>query len=379
MFVELGQSIRRGAPVAEIYSPAIAELRAQYFNARADTDAGEARLRRTERLAALGSASQQDLEQVRAEHVRHETQVREAAARLKLLGIDAARLDDAHADAPSTVIVSAPQDGVVTERPVTAGATVDASTSLAIIADLSQVWVMADVYERDLARVAVGAPVSATSAAYPGVEWRGRVTYIAPAVRPETRTAQVRIEIANTDGRLKFGMFVDAAIGGIATPGLTIPASAVQTMGEQSIVFVPVAAGVFRPRRVKLGPPSGDRVAVLDGLAPGESVVTAGSFAVRAEAERQGVRLQASQAADVAITASGFEPASLHLQPGVPARVTFTRKTDQTCATDVAIPAYGIKRPLPLNQPVTVEFVPAAGDAAFQCGMGMLTGTLVVR
>lgn len=382
VLVELGQTVARGAPIAEVYSPEVAQARAAYLNAKADVEAGDARVRRTERLATLGSASQQELEQVRAEHVRHETELREAAARLTLLGIDLSRLADAHADtAASTMRVVAPQAGVILQRPAITGMTVESATVLATIADLSPVWIMADVYERDFAAIATGASATVTAAAYPGLEWHGRVTYISPEVRPETRTAQVRIEVTNADRKLKFGMFVDVAIGARVTTGVSVPAGAIQTIGAESVVFVPAgnSPGEFRERRVEPGHAQGDRVVVLDGLAAGEPVVTKGSFELRAEAERQGVKLVSTQAAAVAVTAEGFEPASLTLQRGVPARVTFTRTTDHTCATELDIPAYGIHRALPLNQPVTVEFVPAAAGATFQCGMGMLTGTLVVR
>ena len=382
MLVELGQPVARGAAIAEIYSPDAADARARYLTLKADTDAGEARLRRAERLAAIGSASQQELEQVRAEHVRHETEMQQAADRLRLLGIDPEVLGDPHAAGASVLVIKAPQAGVVTERPAASGSTADASTPLATISELSPVWVIADVYERDIAAVKVDTPATITSPAYPGSEWHGRVTYVSPDVRAETRTAQVRVEIANAGDRLKFGMFVTVAIAAPGTPHLVVPASAVQTIGADSVVFVPEAGSAtrFRERRVVLGARDGERVAVVEGLAPGERVVTKGSFDLRAEAERQGVRPGAAvQEAAVAITDRGFEPASLTLRRGVPARITFTRRTDRTCATELAIPRYAIRRDLPLDRPVTVEFVPQDGEAVFQCGMGMLTGTLVVR
>jgi membrane fusion protein, heavy metal efflux system len=381
VLVELGQRVAKGASLVEVYSPEVAEARAKYLSAKADTDAGEARLRRTERLAALGSASQQEVEQVRAEHVRHETELREAAARLRLLGIDVEHLEDAHADMASTVVVAAPQAGVVIERPAIAGMSVEPSTPLATIAELSPVWIAADVFERDFARITPGAAATITSAGFQGREWRGRVSYISPDVRSETRTVQVRVEVPNPDATLKFGMFVSAGIAARPAAGVAVPAAAVQTIGADAIVFVPEpgTTNAFRERRVTLGPADADRVTVVDGLAAGEPLVTRGSFELRAEAERQGVRPMAVQNASVAITAGGFEPSSLSLRRGVPARVTFTRTTDQTCATEVVIPAFNIRRALPLNQPVTVEFVPAAANVVFQCGMAMLSGTLVVR
>ncbi|HTM26053.1 MAG TPA: efflux RND transporter periplasmic adaptor subunit [Vicinamibacterales bacterium] len=395
VLVQQGQTVVRGAPIAEIYSPEVAEVRARYLSARADIDAGDAKLRRTERLAALGSASQQELEQVRAEHVRHEVELREAAARLRLLGFDPSRITDPHADSDaSTVAVKAPQAGVIVQRPATAGMTAEPSTVLATLADLSPVWVVADLYERDFARVAIGASATVTAAAYPGVEFHGRVTYVSPEVRPETRTAQVRIELANPRAFLRFGMYVDAVIGAQGRQTVVVPRSAVQMIGPDPVVFVPdnTEGNSFRERRIVLGEADGDRLAVVEGLSSGELVVTQGSFVVRAEAERLGIRptlggqmrsapadASPAQELSVKITARGFEPDSLVLKAGVRARVTFTRTTDETCAKEVVFPDYGLRRALPLNEPVVVEFVPAARDAAFQCGMGMLSGKLIVR
>ena len=185
-------------------------------------------------------------------------------------------------------------------------------------------------------------------------------------------------------------MYVTATIGERTGSSVTVPRAAVQMVGADSVVFVPVDAGatVFRERRVTVGPADGDRLAILNGLSAGEQVVTTGSFVIRAEAERLAIRPETSPVAPgegpspqvlaVKITPKGFEPSSLTLKPGVPARVTFTRTTDETCATEITMPDYGIRRPLPLNEPVVVEFIPTK-DAQFQCGMGMLAGKLIVR
>lgn len=394
--VELGQPVQRGTIIAEIYSPEVEAARARYLAAKADTAAGQARLARTERLAALGSASQQELEEVQAEHVRHETDEREAGARLRLLGVDPATVQHQHAaTGGATLRVAAPAAGVVIERPATVGATVEPSTILATIAPLSPVWIIADAYDRDIGSISPGAEATVASEASPGLDARGRVAYIAPEVRAETRTTQVRIEVPNPQGRLRFGMFVTVSIASpAAAPQVRVPRSAVQTIGAAQVVFVAEGSGgrAFRAREVTLGPGDGDAVTIVSGLSPGESIVTQGSFTLRAEAERLGIRPSAPtaspggksaalppQEATVVVTEAGFTPNTLALEAGRPARVTFTRRTDQTCAMEVHLPDYGIKRALPLNESVVVEFTPRKGDATFQCGMGMLPGRLIVR
>jgi membrane fusion protein, heavy metal efflux system len=385
VLVELGQPVSRGAVLAEVYSPEIAEVRSRFIAAGADMEAGEAKLRRTERLAALGSASQQELDAVRAEHLRHEIEVREAGSRLRLFGIDPAHAAhaDASGDAAASVLrVTAPQGGVVIERPATAGMSAEPSTPLVTIADISPVWVIAEVYERDIAHVSAGAAATLTTDAYPGETFHGRVTYLSPEVRPETRTTQIRVEVPNPGGRLRFGMFVAVSLGVAANPeGITIPAGALQTIGADTVVFVPEQSNPngFRERRVTVAAASGDTAVITAGLERGERIVTRGSFALRAEAERLGVQPSAAPAAiTVRITAAGFEPNTIAVKPGVPLRLTFVRTTDDTCAKDVVLVDYGIRRELPLNTPVTVEFTPRKGFV-FQCGMKMLSGTLTIR
>ena len=167
--------------------------------------------------------------------------------------------------------------------------------------------------------------------------------------------------------------------------------SAVQTIGPDAVVFVPdgSSGNAFRERRVTIGAVNGTRVAIATGLTPGERIVTQGSFMLRAEAERLGIRAGdqpgtiGSPAAEVQtvtveVTEKGFTVSTAAIKAGVPVRMTFIRRTKATCATDLAIPDYGIKRELPLDTPVTVEFTPRT-NVTYQCGMGMLSGTLTVR
>jgi RND family efflux transporter MFP subunit len=396
--VELGQHVARGATLVEIFSPDLAQARTQYLSMKADLEAGEARVARTERLAQIGAASQQELEQARAEHTRHQTDVQQAAARLRLLGVDPARITHAVAanEASATIRVSAPQEGIVLDRPATVGMTVEPSTVVVTLVDLSPVWVIANVYEHDLSAVHTGGRATVTTDAYAGVSFPGRVTYVSPEVTAETRTADVRVEVPNPSGKLRLGMFVNVTLEGIPhSAAVVVPRTAVQTIGARSVVYVAVdaSAGRFEERAVVLGDGDQERVQITSGLTPGDRIVTAGSFSLRAEAERLGVHSAAPSAGTtpsasgasmqnftVRVTAAGFEPDALTLQAGRPARVTFTRTTEDTCAKEVVLPDYSIRRPLPLNQPVNVEFMPRkGGTAGFTCGMNMLKGSLVVQ
>ena len=300
----------------------------------------------------------------------------------------------------ATTTVPAPIDGVVTERGANVGLNVDTATKLFTVVDLSTVWVVADLYEKDFPRVQVGTEAAITTSARPDLTVRGRVSYVHPQVSADTRTAKVRIEVPNTGGELRLGMYADVVVTGPAgAPTLKVPRSAVQNVGDRTVVYLanPKEPGKFVEREVRLGPAVGQQVEVVSGVQPGDVIVTAGSFFVRAERERLGLRPatstskastvpesssshEAVQTAKVIVSERGYEPAKVTLHAGTPARITFVRTTDKTCGTEVVFPSFNIKRALPLNEPVAIEFTPAkTGEIAFACGMNMLHGTVLVQ
>jgi RND family efflux transporter MFP subunit len=377
---QLGDRVRRGQALAQVYSPELADARTKYVAAKAMLDAHDRELQRTQKLVEIGAASRQEMERIHAEHAAQTAEVESARARLQLLGADDQGTSQGDA---ATATVAAPIDGVVTERLANAGLNVDPTMKLFSIVNLSDVWIVADVYERDLSRVREGSPATVTAAAYPGLSLRGRVSYIDPQLNAGTRTAKVRIEVANPRGELRLGMYADVAIEtGQSTPVAAVPKGAVQSVADRQVVYVamPGEPAKFAEREVRLGNASGDVVTVVSGLNAGESVVTKGSFFIRAEAERLGLRRAAAQTARIAVTEKGFEPDRVMLRAGVEARLTVVRTTDKTCGTEIVFPALNIKRALPLNEPVAIEFTPAkAGDIAFACGMNMLKGVIVVQ
>lgn len=406
VFASLGDRVRRGDVMADIYSPELAEATTRYVSARAQLDAHDRELRRAEKLVEIGAASRQELERIHAEHAAQTADVHSARARLELLGVPAATLDapGANITIDSTARVPAPIDGVVTERAVNVGLNVEPAMTLFTVVDLSTVWVVADAYERDLPLVHVGDDAAITTAAYPDRPVAGRIAYIDPQVNRDTRTAQLRVEVSNLRGELRLGMLADVMVKARtgAAPVLTVPRGAIQRVGQRAVVYLRSAEDPekFIEREVRLGAASGEQVEVVSGVRPGDAVVTEGSFFVRAERERLGLRpssavtpqmprreqpgpdtaARASQDVRILVNERAYEPATVTLRAGVPARLTFVRTTDQTCGTEVVFPSLNIRRPLPLNEPVVIAFTPdAAGDIAFACGMNMLRGTLVVR
>ena len=289
--VELGAAVRRGEPLAVIVSSDLADAQMKYVSMRAMLEADHQKLERTQKLVALGSASRQELEEVTALHTGHETEVAAARQRLLLLGLSSDRLDRLQnaAQVVSEVTVPSPADGLVITRSVNPGQVVNSGQELFVVTDLGTVWIIGDLYERDFPRVRVGSQATVTVPSAPDGKMQGRVAYIDPRVDPGTRTAKVRVEVSNRSGDLRLGMFVTVAFQTNATEHVTVvPRAAVQTIGDRSVVYVPADSdeGKFVERRVKLGARSAEFVQVLEGLTPGDKVVTEGSFFLRAEAAK---------------------------------------------------------------------------------------------
>ena len=289
--VELGSFVERGQPLAVVFSSELAEAQMKYLSMQAMLEADYQKLQRTERLVTLGSASRQELEEITATHAGHATEVAAARQRLVLLGLSAnqiTRVTDA-SHVVSEVAVPAPASGVVIARSVNPGQVVTSGQDLFVVTDLSTVWAIGDLYEKDFPAVRVGTEATVTVPSAPQTPLRGRVAYIDPRVDPAARTAKVRVEVPNRSGDLRLGMFVTLSFQTGSGQRLTlVPRSAVQSIGDRTVVYLPVEGeeGKFNERPVKLGPAAGDFMHVREGLKPGDKVVTDGSFYLRAEATR---------------------------------------------------------------------------------------------
>ena len=391
---QLGDRVRKGSPLAEIFSAELADAQTRYLSSRAELTAADERLQRTTRLVSIGAASQQELEQTQAERTKLATMVEGEAARLRLFGLSTRAVSGlkSAADISARLGLSSPADGVVTERKANAGAVIAPSTPLFVISALSPIWVIAEVAERDVPRVRVG--TTATVLAQGGKTTIGKVSYIAPEVRPETRTAQVRVETPNPAGELRFGMLVSVELpdpGTTAGTSLSVPEAAVQMMSGRSFLYLvrPGRPGEFVEREVATGARSHGSVEILRGVEAGDTIVTSGSFYVRAERERLGLRQQSAEAVppagavrvvDVAVTATGFNPARVEVSAGTHVKLRVTRQVEATCGTDLVVAGKTVTERLPLNQPVEVDLgIVMRGEIVFSCGMNMLKGTVIVH
>src|SRR5271168_4172140 len=258
--VVLGDHVRRGQPMAVIFSSDLADAETGYLAMSAALEADHKKLERTQKLVKLGAASQQEEDDVTADHAAHEAHVRAALEKLRLLGASdrqIAALKQAE-QIDANLSVPAPINGIVLMRTANLGLVTNISQELFTVVDLSTVWVMASINEKDFSTVHVGTTAVVTAQAYPGRVWKGRVVYIQPQVDPATRTAQARIEVANSDESLRLDMYMDVSFMSAGSKGLAVPESAVKASRDKQYVFLPVkdSDGCFAVRQVKLGPVS---------------------------------------------------------------------------------------------------------------------------
>ncbi|HUA57018.1 MAG TPA: efflux RND transporter periplasmic adaptor subunit, partial [Candidatus Sulfotelmatobacter sp.] len=290
--VDLGARVHAGQVIATYdnietgdLTGELAAAQAGLTQARAEADATHKALERTRELVAVGGVARAEVERRVADEARAIAAVRTQEAEIAKLGEKLRRFGIAPSagvghSAPTPIV--APIDGVVIRVDVVPGETVDANREIYTIADLSTVWVQADVLERDLALIRPGLQVDVGVAGYSDRRFAGEVSYVADMLDPKTNTARVRCAVANPDGALKLNMF--AAIE-IAVPtghaGVTVPAGALQYVDDQPIVFVRKDAEHFERRDVHLGVEQRAWIELADGVAAGEPVVTTGSFALK--------------------------------------------------------------------------------------------------
>lgn len=277
----LGDRVRAGATLATMSSPEVAEIHGQLLQANAKLTLAESTLRRSQKLSDLGAAAGKDLAAAQAESSAARAEVAHLRAALRSIGAVA----ETRGHSVAAVAVRSPISGVVTQRNVNPGSGVEAGKPLFTVANLSTVWVIANVPESQVAALTQGAAAEVRAASLVNTSLPGRVAFIDPNLNESTRTARVRIDVPNTGERLKAGMFCEVTIAGavLSAQQLTVPESAVQKIGDDSVVFVDLGNGKFAARPVQLGEKSGDRVAVLSGVTAGDRVVTAGSFTLKSQ------------------------------------------------------------------------------------------------
>ena len=255
----------------------------------ADVVEAKRRYDRAVQVAEINPVSRSEFEQAAVKRQTAESDLATARQRLLLLGLSSQRVNTLRSPSQITseIALTAPVSGTITKRDANAGEVVEANKELMRVTNLGTVWVIAQVYEKDLGLLRTGSGASVTTTAYPDRLFRGHVTYIDPNISPETRTAQVRVELDNPGQVVKIGMYVNVAFGSMGAAERTmpmIPSAAVQNMNDKQVVFVATdKPNVFDVKPVRLGRENNGRFVVLEGLNVGDKIVTDGSFLLRAE------------------------------------------------------------------------------------------------
>lgn len=273
-----GSRVRRGQPMVKVYSPELLTAQAELIEA-------SAALKRTEQSGneIIKKTASRTLEASRE--------------KLRLLGLSESqiKLIEKRGTPSEHITLTAPLSGIVIQKKVNEGMYVKTGSLIYTLADLKRVWVILEAYESELGAITLGQQVNFTVESYPGTSFHGEVAYIDPLVNPKTRTIRVRLNVDNSDEKLKPGMFVRAtASGRVATDSeelpLLIPASAPLITGKRALVYVqpPEQEGVYIGREVVLGPRRGDFYQVKSGLQEGELVVTRGNFKIDSAIQIQG-------------------------------------------------------------------------------------------
>jgi len=283
-----GDPVEPGQPLFVLDSPDLGSAKSDYAKAVSDTERSEKAVALARELFEAKAVAQKELREAENDYQKAVTERERDAARLKTLGVTAEHLPEIErrADASTRITIIAPRSGVIVERNVNVGQVVaygqsDTPVNLFVIADLSTMWVLADVYEPDVPRVRLGQPVTVTLPCCPGDRYEGRVIYISDVVDRETRTVKVRAVVPNRGRALKAEMFVKVAIGTGSTRELAIPQSAVHREGGQVFVLVATGKDAYERRPVKLGPELDGWAAVLDGLTPADEIASSGSILLK--------------------------------------------------------------------------------------------------
>ncbi|TAK32674.1 MAG: efflux RND transporter periplasmic adaptor subunit [Myxococcaceae bacterium] len=274
--VALGDRVRRGQPILELDAVALHETALEYRTAVARARAADDALGRQRQLVAERVGAVADLRRAESEAAVATATLHEAEEHLRSLGGGAARS-----------IVRAPIDGRVASLDVALGQALTGNEDVAVIAQLDTVWATLRLYERDLARVGVGAAVDVRVAGEPTRVFSGTLTFLGDLADPLSHTVEARVALANPDGALRPGMSAAASVALRVPPGgLWLVAGAVQPLGSERVVFVRVGERRFEPRNVAVGEEQGGSVPITSGVVAGDEVVVRGALALRGELER---------------------------------------------------------------------------------------------
>jgi len=289
VYVDVGQDVKKDALLALLHSTDLGVAEGTYLKSAARLHEAKLAYERAKDLYEQKVVSLAELQRREATMKTAQAETREARNRLELLGTPRQEVErlDREDTIKADVPLRAPFDGRVIMRNITRGEVVEMEQKLFTIADLSDVWVVGNVPEKDIQFIRKDQKVNVIVSAYPHAIIPGTITYIGDVLNPATRTMRLRVTVSNPDRLLKPEMFATVLVYAAATPdALTLPIAAIQNGPTGTMVFVQRGTNDFEVRPVKVGSEQGEVVTVLEGVSAGEQVVTKGSFVLKSEMER---------------------------------------------------------------------------------------------
>lgn len=286
IMVGLGDRVEKGKKLALIDSPELGRAQSEYLTAKAKSLVAEKAFERAKALVEGKVIGTGEFQRREGEYLSAKAEAKAAENQLHLLGMTEGEVANLGGENSiySQVAITAPLSGTMIERHVTLGEVVEPVKTLFTIADLTTLWGIADIPEKDLSKIKKGLTTEVSVSAYHQERFRGKITYLSDTIDPSSRTLKVRIEVENPKGRLKPEMFASFRILTEETEKrLAVPVSAVQREGEKSIVFIAHQGKGFEKREVELGREGQGYYQVISGLKPGEKVVTKGAFTLKSE------------------------------------------------------------------------------------------------
>lgn len=289
ILVDFGQTVRTGQVLALIDSPEIGQALADWRKSRSVYEVRERDFERAKKLLEGKAISQGEFLSREGEFRVAKAEMENADSRMHLFGLsheDMSVLSHG-GEVTSDFPLRSPIGGRVVDRQINPGAVVEVGKPLFTVGDTEDLWLFAQLYEKDLSRIRPGEQLEVTTEAFPGETFRGRIDYVSDAVDPATRTVKARSVIANADGKLKPGMFVEARVAvSTGAPVLAVPSSAIVEIDKTPTVFVSTAENGFEPKPIQPGRAGRSATEIKSGLRPGDRIASEGTLTLKAELQK---------------------------------------------------------------------------------------------
>lgn len=287
----LGDTVSAGQALVILDSVELGEALNRYQQSKTKLALAQSSMDRIKGLVEKKIAARKDILQAETDYKTSQNELHTDEERLTLYGFSTSEFQGEGHRKP-LLPVRSPIGGIITEKHAIVGELSDPSKSLYTVADLSNVWVMVDIHEKDLAKVRKGQAATVTVGAFPDLKLKGRITYIADLVNESTRTVKARVEVSNPGRKLKPEMFATAelALASDAPPVLAVPEDALQDLDGKKVVFVAENEGEFAARQVQTGRAAGGAVEIISGLKDGERYAVKGAFILKSEIKKGEVK-----------------------------------------------------------------------------------------